>query len=250
MNAAHNPLVNCDDFGVDDEVRASSINNPMLLSVGYRKGITQLANSEYTQIVESIIPVCLTWHNLTVTSTAPGDSYRPPILNSLNGSIYGSSWAVMGSSGSGKSTFLNCLASRIEGNRMKVTGTVLVNSITSSQRIMKSLSAYVPQDDVLHSNLTVHEILDYSSRLLLPNNLTDSQRFARVNKVIDLMKISCTRDVVIGDSRRKGISGGERKRVCIAIALLSKPQLLFLDEPTSGNEISVLSGEGCNEYSA
>ena len=90
------------------------------------------------------------------------------------------------------------------------------------------------KDDVLHAELTVDETLYYTSKLRLPAKLTDDERKERVDQVIDMMNIQHTRKVIVGDSRRKGISGGERKRLCVAMELLSKPKLLFLDEPTSG----------------
>lgn len=86
--------------------------------------------------------------------------------------------------------------------------------------------------------MTVDETLYYASKLRLPVTFSDEQRKIRIEEVIDMMNIDSCRGVIIGDTRRKGISGGERKRVCVAIELLSKPKLLFLDEPTSGLDSS------------
>lgn len=96
------------------------------------------------------------------------------------------------------------------------------------------MSSYVMQDDLLAANLTVAETLYYASNLRLARTTTFDERAQRVNEVLKLMGIEYCQDVIIGDSRNKGISGGERKRVCVAMELLSKPKLLFLDEPTSG----------------
>jgi ATP-binding cassette subfamily G (WHITE) protein 2 len=82
--------------------------------------------------------------------------------------------------------------------------------------------------------LTVAETLYYAAELRLPKDFTVDQKAQRVEECLQLMKITHIKNVKIGDSRHKGVSGGERKRVCIAVELLSKPKLLFLDEPTSG----------------
>ena len=82
------------------------------------------------------------------------------------------------------------------------------------------------------------ETLRFAAQLRLPEVFTSTQREDRVEEVIALMGIGHRRDVVVGNTRVKGISGGERKRLCIAIELLSKPKLLFLDEPTSGLDSS------------
>ena len=86
----------------------------------------------------------------------------------------------------------------------------------------------------MHAELTVSETLYYAAELRLPQEFSAEQKANRVEECIELMGIGHCKNVIVGDSRHKGISGGERKRVCIAMELLSKPRLLFLDEPTSG----------------
>jgi ATP-binding cassette subfamily G (WHITE) protein 2 len=134
----------------------------------------------------------------------------------------------------GKTTFLSSLALRIDPIRMQVSGELLLNGKTYSKHTLKSMSGYVMQDDLTHSHLTVSETLSYTASLRLSRNSTSAERKERVEHVIKLMGLSHCRDVIIGDTRHKGISGGERKRLCIAMELLMKPALLFLDEPTSG----------------
>lgn len=90
------------------------------------------------------------------------------------------------------------------------------------------------QDDLIHSHLSVAETLAYTAALRMPRHTTSVQRKEREEYVMKLMGISYCRNVIVGDTRHKGISGGERKRLCIAMELLTKPALLFLDEPTSG----------------
>jgi energy-coupling factor transporter ATP-binding protein EcfA2 len=92
----------------------------------------------------------------------------------------------------------------------------------------------VPQDDILHGELTVAEALYFTARLRLPNDTADAEIARRIDAVLQQLGIGHIRDSVIGTPTRKVVSGGERKRVNVAMELLSDPSVLFLDEPTSG----------------
>ena len=96
------------------------------------------------------------------------------------------------------------------------------------------MSGYVMQDDLVHAMLTVHETLMYTAALRLPAGTEFQERLRRCDECLKTMGIEYCRDVIVGDSRNKGISGGERKRLCVAMELITRPKLLFLDEPTSG----------------
>jgi ATP-binding cassette subfamily G (WHITE) protein 2 len=108
---------------------------------------------------------------------------------------------------------------------MNITGDIHLNGRDYQRGVLKAMSAYVMQDDVLHAELTVEETLFYASQLRLPSSFSDQQRAARVAEVIELMNIQACRKVIVGDTRRKGISGGERKRLCVAVELLAKVPL-------------------------
>ena len=99
---------------------------------------------------------------------------------------------------------------------------------------LKRIAGYVMQDDLLNGYLTVQETLMYTARLRLPRTFTDKQRKERVKDVMADLGLSHVHNVIVGTPLKKGISGGERKRVCVGMQLLNRPQLLFLDEPTSG----------------
>src|SRR5690242_20378707 len=90
------------------------------------------------------------------------------------------------------------------------------------------------QDDLLNPNLTVRETLYYTAALRLPRTFDAAEREVRVKEVIREMGLSHCENVIVGDPSKKGISGGERRRVCIGMELITRPTLLFLDEPTSG----------------
>ena len=143
-------------------------------------------------------------------------------------------FVLSGSSGSGKTTLLSTIALRLNTSVMEVTGDIRLNGREYDATILKSMSAYVMQDDLLHPELTVAETIQWASLLRMPMDTEQEARDKRVAEVIELMGIDHCRDTIVGNTRRKGISGGERKRLCIAVELLNRPKLIFLDEPTSG----------------
>jgi ABC-type multidrug transport system ATPase subunit/pSer/pThr/pTyr-binding forkhead associated (FHA) protein len=134
---------------------------------------------------------------------------------------------VIGPSGSGKSTLLAVLS----GLRAASGGAVTLNGDDLHRAFdrLKGRIGYVPQDDIVHGDLTVEESLRYTARLRLPTDTTDAEREKRVASVLATLELTERKDVVI-----RRLSGGQRKRVSIATELLTEPNLIFLDEPTSG----------------
>ncbi|MBM7172228.1 FHA domain-containing protein [Streptomyces sp. G44] len=135
--------------------------------------------------------------------------------------------AVVGPSGAGKSTLLNALT----GLRPADGGTVLYDGrdLYRDYAELRQRIGLVPQDDILHAQLTVRRALGYAAELRFPQDTERAERRARVDEVIR----------ELGLEQRAGqpihsLSGGQRKRVSVALELLTKPSLLFLDEPTSG----------------
>jgi len=135
--------------------------------------------------------------------------------------------AVVGGSGTGKSMLLNAL----NGLGPAHEGKVLYNG----QDYYRNLAAfntqlgYVPQDDIVHRNLTVERALYYAARMRLPKDFTEEQIKQRINEVLEDVELTERRKLLV-----RKLSGGQRKRVSIALELLSNPSLFFLDEPTSG----------------
>lgn len=132
----------------------------------------------------------------------------------------------------GKTSLINALAGRIEGNG-ELDGEILVNG-KSRGRGFRSICAYVMQDDVLFANLTVQETFEFASRMRLPSSVPNKAKMNLVNRIIKELGLNKARNTRIGNEIYRGISGGERKRTNIGIELLSGASLIFLDEPTSG----------------
>jgi ATP-binding cassette subfamily G (WHITE) protein 2 len=99
---------------------------------------------------------------------------------------------------------------------------------------LKRVSGYVMQDDLLNGYLTVEETLMYTAELRLPRTFTNTERKERVEDVMKDLGLLHARHDIIGSQMKQGISGSERKRLCVCMQLLNRPQLLFLDEPTTG----------------
>ena len=150
------------------------------------------------------------------------------LLNNLSFSIPPRKFvALVGGSGAGKSTLMDAL----NGLRPAQEGKVLYNG----QDYYRNLAAfstqlgYVPQDDIIHRDLTVERALYYAARLRLPSDFTNEQIQQRINEVLEDVELTPRRKLLI-----KKLSGGQRKRVSIALELLANPSVFFLDEPTSG----------------
>ncbi|MER7171141.1 ABC transporter ATP-binding protein/permease [Streptomyces mesophilus] len=135
--------------------------------------------------------------------------------------------AVIGPSGSGKSTLLKALT----GYRPANQGDVLYDNRNLYKQFaeLRQRIGLVPQDDILHKELTVRTALKYAAKLRFPADTTQAERAARIDEVLRELKLDIHKDKKI-----TSLSGGQRKRVSVALELLTKPSLIFLDEPTSG----------------
>ncbi|KAJ6020681.1 hypothetical protein N7540_006185 [Penicillium herquei] len=143
----------------------------------------------------------------------------------------GSLTAILGSSGSGKTSLLNLMAGRMSLSKAKVSGSATFNGNANIESVR---SAYVMQEDVLIPTLTVRETLRYSADLRLPPPTTQEERHAIVEQVILELGLKECADTRIGTNTHKGCSGGEKRRTSIGVQLLANPSMLFCDEPTTG----------------
>ena len=135
--------------------------------------------------------------------------------------------AVVGPSGAGKTTLLNALT----GFRPATSGTVLYSGwdLYDSYEALRHRIGFVPQDDVLHPQLTVRRALEYAAELRFPPDVSKAERKGEVARIMEQLGILARADLPI-----RQLSGGQRKRTSIALELLTRPSLLILDEPTSG----------------
>ena len=170
--------------------------------------------------------------------------------------------ALMGPSGSGKTTLLNVLAHRIATTSAQVEGIRLVNGQIPTLAQFRALNSYVEQEDVLLGSLTVYETLDFAARIALPRcalsplpctlkmpficirslctahtifrSFSKIERVQLVKTLIRSFGLDDQSNTLIGTPIRKGISGGQKRRVSVASQLITAPKILFLDELTSG----------------
>ncbi|MCR5735254.1 MAG: ATP-binding cassette domain-containing protein [Lachnospiraceae bacterium] len=135
--------------------------------------------------------------------------------------------AIIGGSGAGKSTILNAMSGYLHpaSGHVYINGAELYENFDS----LKKLIGYVPQSDIVYDNLTLYDMLLYTSKLRLPPDTSQKEREAAIERAIRLVELTEKKNSFI-----KALSGGQKKRASIAVELLSDPNLLFLDEPASG----------------
>ncbi len=137
--------------------------------------------------------------------------------------------AIMGGSGTGKTTLLSLL----NGTLKPQEGSITINGHDISEPEAKNLIGYVPQDDLLIEELTVYQNLWFTARLCF-EGLSEQEIDNRVEKTLKDLGLYAAKDLKVGSAINKYISGGQRKRLNIALELIREPSVLFLDEPTSG----------------
>ncbi|CAJ1389303.1 unnamed protein product [Effrenium voratum] len=166
------------------------------------------------------------------------------IIKDLNGVFHpGRLTALMGPSGSGKTTLMDILAGRKSGAG-KIQGEVLYGGCSAPPAVLKHLTGYVEQFDTLIGELTVDQMLMYTAEMKLPRSVPYAEKRKRVDNVIQQLRLNKCQNTVIGSVLSRGISGGQAKRVNVALALISQPLVVYLDEPTSGLD-SKMANEVC-----
>lgn len=172
--------------------------------------------------------------------TAKGKKLPPKtILHPVNATFQaGVLNVIMGPSGSGKTSLLNAMALRLRnslGTKYRPSGKLTFNGAMPSDTVIRSVCSYVCQDDdALLPSLTVRETLRFAAGLRLPSHMTKEEKFHRAEDVLLKMGLKDCADNLVGNDLIKGISGGEKRRVSIAVQVLTDPRILLLDEPTSG----------------
>ncbi|XP_018356652.1 PREDICTED: ATP-binding cassette sub-family G member 1-like [Trachymyrmex septentrionalis] len=171
-----------------------------------------------------------------VTYSIPIPQESKTILRGLSGQFKsGELTAILGPSGAGKSTLLDILA----GYRCRdIGGSININGQLRDMREFKKMSCYIMQNDLVQPNLTVFEAMSFAADLKIGRRKSKSQKCAIIDEILGTLKLTGTRDTLTDR-----LSGGERKRLTIALELVNNPPIIFLDEPTTG--LDELSSSQC-----
>ncbi|KAF5864536.1 hypothetical protein ETB97_007368 [Aspergillus alliaceus] len=193
-----------------------------------------LERNEHQFLMNSTVQ-SFTWDNLAVTVKDRRTKEPRNLIEGCSGTAqHGQLIALMGPSGCGKTTLLNVLARRTASSGAKNAGECYVNGTKLDNDTFNRITSYVEQEDALIGSLTVQETLKFAADLSLPGSVTRPQRTDRIQALLSAFGIQNQASTLVGTPIRKGISGGQKRRVSVASQLITCPKILFLDEPTSG----------------
>ncbi len=221
--------ITIDDFNVFPE-------NIYIFYLGSKIGGEKIEPIYYNEVArkfesESNIPIQLKAHELEFTFPRSNNGIHQLSFIAESGQMIG----VIGKSGVGKSTLINLLTGSLKPKHGKVS--INHYDIFKEQKFIEGLIGYIPQDDLLVEELTVLENLYLNAQLCL-GNLSKKEIIQRVGLLLKNLNLFEVKDLKVGTPLNKFISGGQRKRLNIALELIREPWILFADEPTSGLAIS------------
>ncbi|XP_039892995.1 ATP-binding cassette sub-family G member 8 isoform X1 [Simochromis diagramma] len=227
-------LINTNDFSQhqDRELFSSEEDSSLYFTYSGGCNVLEVKNLCYEVDTAAQIP----WYERLSEFKMPWEikGNKQTAINKLSLTVHsGQMLALIGSSGCGKTSLLDIITCRDEGGIMK-SGEILINGKHNTPQLVKKSIAHVRQDDRLLPHLTVRETLSFVAKLRLPTHFTQAQRDQRVDDVIAELRLRQCAHTRVGNNYIRGVSGGERRRVSIAVQLLWNPGILILDEPTSG----------------
>ncbi|XP_034179561.2 brown isoform X1 [Osmia lignaria lignaria] len=218
----------------------SVVSSVLIIEMMFFDNNTMKHSAKYPTLPASLPKdLCLTWRNIsyTVERKRNGGSFRAifglqhtevvRLLNGVNGIVNsGMLMAIMGPSGSGKTTLLATISRRVKG---RATGDILLNGKPVDTDQMIRISGFVPQTDLAIESLTVQEHMEFMACMKMDRRLRANIRRQRIMVLLGELGLG-----KCGNSKLSSLSGGERKRVTLAVQLLTEPSILFCDEPTTG----------------
>lgn len=198
-------------------------------AIRFPKGKPVYYSDVVSQFMSDITSAHITYNVNDVEYKFPngGIGLRDINLSEEQGRLIG----IMGASGAGKTTLLNVLT----GIEKPSQGEVLINGINlhTENDKMEGVIGYIPQDDLLIEELTVYDNLYFNAKLCF-KDLQEDELHKRVSQTLESLGLYDRKDLKVGSPLNKTISGGQRKRLNIALELIREPPILFVDEPTSG----------------
>ncbi|KAL5281067.1 hypothetical protein ACFFRR_004842 [Megaselia abdita] len=201
------------------------------VNVGEQRAQIVPAQPKRLQHLPTRPPVDLAFHNLTYKVKEGSRSNAKTILKSVSGQLRSKELtAIMGPSGAGKSTLLNILSGYVSNN---IEGSITLNGNERNLSQFRKLSAYIMQDNQLHGNLTVQEAMTVATNLKLSKTFTKTEKNNMIDEILQTLTLSEHRNTLT-----RNLSGGQKKRLSIALELVSNPPIMFFDEPTSGLDSS------------
>lgn len=201
--------------------RGASIRSPIIGAIYYSDIIKKFRESRHLGGIKFVVD------KLSFKFPGSDNGIHEFSLDEDSGQLIG----IMGGSGVGKSTLLNLL----NGNIVPNSGSILINgyNVHTNRNQLEGIIGYIPQDDLLIDELTVWQNLYYSTKLCY-RDLSDKEIADLVSQTLTHLGLYEIKDMVVGNPLNKFISGGQRKRLNIALELIREPWVLFVDEPTSG----------------
>jgi len=228
-------MVNLNPDGVEvDNPDNQNVFSNLLVSPG-RKGSVKVQIQPCQQKTLTHLPqrepVDIAFNNLRYTVTEGRKNVKKTILKDVSGRLRsGELTAIMGPSGAGKSTLLNILTGyKLSG----MEGSITINGEDRNLKTFKKLSCYIMQDNQLHANLTVEEAMSVATNLKLEKTMSRTDKDDVITEILETLGLQEHRKTMTSN-----LSGGQKKRLSIALELVNNPPIMFFDEPTSGLDSS------------
>ncbi|XP_020943229.1 ATP-binding cassette sub-family G member 8 isoform X2 [Sus scrofa] len=222
-----------DDSGLQDSVFSSESDNSLYFTYSGQSNTLEVRGLTYQVDMASQVPWFEQLAHFKMPWTSHKDSCELGLQNLSFKVRSGQMLAIIGSSGCGRASLLDVITGRGPGGKIK-SGQIWINGQPSTPQLVRKYVAHVRQHDQLLPNLTVRETLAFVAQLRLPRTFSQAQRDKRVDDVIAELRLRQCANTRVGNTYIRGVSGGERRRVSIAVQLLWNPGILILDEPTSG----------------